>query len=143
MSLVSGSQVSTALNTAPPKKKRGRKSKAEKAREQTPSVAGGRAPTTVSAASDGARGSKKGAGGGQGDDDDEDVDRQEVHVAATAQESTAEQKAEEHRLRGMLINAFTSDQFDRYENWRAAGLNKSAVKRVSTPPPTRAMKKLA
>lgn len=137
MSLVSGSQVSAA---APAKKKRGRKSKAEKAREQTPSVAGGTAATTVSGgASDVGRGSKRGGykGGAAGEDDEEDADGGVVEVAATAQARTAEQKAEEHRLRGMLINAFTPDQFDRYENWRAAGLSKNAVKRVSFMPRTR------
>jgi len=129
MSLVSGSQVSAA----PTKKKRGRKSKAEKAREQTPSVAGGGAPTTISGgASDVGRAGKGGGSkGAAGDEDEEDADREVVEVAATAQARTAEQKAEEHRLRGMLINAFTPEQFDRYENWRAAGLSKNAVKRVS------------
>ena len=133
MSLVSGSQVSGAASRG---KKRGRKSKVEKAREQTPSAAptagagaGDGAQTTISGASDSiVRGSgQKGAKGAPGEEDEE-----EVEVAATAQERTAEQKAEEHRLRGMLINAFTPEQFDRYENWRAAGVSKSAVKRVSS-----------
>lgn len=128
MSLVSGSQVSAA---APPKKKRGRKSKAEKAREQTPSVAGGRAPTAVSGISDGGRGGKGAAGGaGAGGEEGEGDDDGPTEVAATADAMTKEQKEEEHRARGMLINAFSSEQFDRFENWRAANLSKAGVRRV-------------
>lgn len=130
MSLVSGSQVSAA---APVKKKRGRKSKAEKAREQTPSVAGGRAPTAAaSVASEGAaRAAKSVAGatavaGDEGEADEEGP----TEVAATAEVRTKEQKEEEHRARGMLISAFSTDQFDRYENWRAANLSKASVRRV-------------
>lgn len=130
MSLVSGSQVSAA---APAKKKRGRKSKADKAREQTPSVAGGRAPTAASGVSDGAgRGGKSaagGAGGGQGEEGDGDDDGP-TEVAATANTLTKEQKEEEHRARGILINAFSPEQFDRFENWRAANLSKAGVRRL-------------
>ncbi|KAL2159051.1 hypothetical protein VTH06DRAFT_2810 [Thermothelomyces fergusii] len=128
MSLVSGSQVSTA---APLKKKRGRKSKAEKAREQTPSVAGGRAPTAVSGTSEGGgRGSKSVAGGAGGGDDGEGEDEGPTEVAATADVRTKEQKEEEHRLRGMLISALSEDQFYRFENWRAANLSKASVRRL-------------
>lgn len=128
MSLVSGSQVSTA---APLKKKRGRKSKAEKAREQTPSVAGGRAPTAVSGASEvGGRGSKSVAGGAGGGDEGEGEDEGPTEVAAMADVRTKEQKEEEHRLRGMLISALSEDQFYRFENWRAANLSKASVRRV-------------
>ncbi|KAL2019145.1 hypothetical protein VTK56DRAFT_10017 [Thermocarpiscus australiensis] len=136
MSLVSGSQVSAA---APLKKKRGRKPKAEKAREQTPSVAGGRAPTAVSGASDvggGGRALTKGvaggSGGGAGGDDEEGEGGEDgpTEVAATADARTKEQKEEEHRARGMLISAFSEDQFHRYENWRAANLSKASVRRL-------------
>ncbi|AEO55807.1 hypothetical protein MYCTH_2300006 [Thermothelomyces thermophilus ATCC 42464] len=128
MSLVSGSQVSTA---APLKKKRGRKSKAEKAREQTPSVAGGRAPTAVSGVSEGGvRGSKSVAGGAGGGDEGEGEDEGPTEVAATADVRTKEQKEEEHRLRGMLISALSEDQFYRFENWRAANLSKASVRRL-------------
>ncbi|KAK1762200.1 hTAFII28-like protein conserved region-domain-containing protein [Phialemonium atrogriseum] len=121
-SLVSGSQAAAAASAGPVKKKRGRKSKADKAREQTPAL------TTVSGASDVGKGAKSARGGAGAEEEEED--REVVEVAATGQERTAEQKAEEHRLRGMLINAFTPEQFDRYENWRAAGLSKNAVKRL-------------
>ncbi|KAK4444622.1 hTAFII28-like protein conserved region-domain-containing protein [Podospora aff. communis PSN243] len=43
---------------------------------------------------------------------------------------TKEQKEEEHRARGMLINAFSEDQFDRFENWRAANFSKAGVRRL-------------
>ena len=132
MSLVSGSQVSVA---APVKKKRGRKSKAEKAREQTPSVVGGRAPTAASGASDaGGRGSKSVAGGAGGGDEGEGEDEGPTEVAATADVRTKEQKEEEHRMRGMLISAFSGDQFYRFENWRAANLSKASVRRVRSLP---------
>ncbi|KAK1750512.1 transcription initiation factor TFIID-like protein [Echria macrotheca] len=126
MSFVSGSQVSGA----PVKKKRGRKSKAEKAREQTPSVAGGRAPTAVSGMSDGGRGAKSAAGGAGGAEEGEGDDDGPTEVAATAATMTKEQKEEEHRARGMLINAFSPDQFDRFENWRAGNLSKAGVRRL-------------
>ena len=132
MSLVSGSQVSAA---APVKKKRGRKSKAEKAREQTPSVAGGRAPTAASGVSDGGgggRGNKSVAGGAGGGDEGEGDDEGPTEVAATADVRTKEQKEEEHRMRGMLISALSDDQFYRFENWRAANLSKASVRRVRT-----------
>ena len=132
MSFVSGSQVSAA---APPKKKRGRKSKAEKAREQTPSVVGGRAPTAVSGVGDGVggRAGKSAVGGaGAGGDDGEGDDDGPTEVAATTKTLTKEQKEEEHRARNMLINSFNSEQFDRFENWRAANLGKASVRRVGS-----------
>ncbi|KAK4120973.1 TAFII28-domain-containing protein [Parathielavia appendiculata] len=134
MSFVSGSQVSAA---PPLKKKRGRKSKAEKAREQTPSIVGGRAATAFSGVSgDGAggRGSKSVAGGagggGGGGDEGEGEDEGPTEVAATADVRTKEQKEEEHRMRGMLISALSEDQFYRFENWRAANLSKASVRRL-------------
>jgi transcription initiation factor TFIID subunit 11 len=133
LSLVSGSQVSTA---APIKKKRGRKSKAEKAREQTPSVVGGRAATAVSGVSGegGGRGGKSVAGGAGGGEEGEGDDEGPTEVAATADVRTKEQKEEEHRMRGMLISALSEDQFYRFENWRAANLSKASVRRVRTCP---------
>lgn len=133
LSLVSGSQVSAA---APIKKKRGRKSKAEKAREQTPSVAGGRAATAVSGVSGegGGRGGKSVAGGAGGGEEGEGDDEGPTEVAATADVRTKEQKEEEHRMRGMLISALSEDQFYRFENWRAANLSKASVRRVRTCP---------
>lgn len=127
MSLVSGSQVSAA---APAKKKRGRKSKAEKAREQTPSVVGGRAPTTISGISDGGKGAKSATGAAAGGEDGEGDDEGPTEVAVAADIMTKEQKDEEVRLKCMLVQALNPDQFHRYEVWRAAGLNKAAVRKV-------------
>ncbi|KAK4160591.1 transcription initiation factor TFIID-like protein [Cladorrhinum sp. PSN259] len=127
MSLVSGSQVSAA---APFRKKRGRKSKAEKAREQTPSVVGGRATAAGSIISEAGRGGTKSAAGGAGADEGDADDEGPTEVAATAAALTKEQKEEEHRLRSMLIGAFSDDQFDRFENWRAANLSKAVVRRL-------------
>jgi transcription initiation factor TFIID subunit 11 len=143
MSLVSGmggggggSQVGAA-NALPVKKKRGRKSKAEKAamreREQTPSVAGGVARTVVSGISD-ARGRSRAPGtDAAADEEDENIelDRADVQVAATAQETTAEQKQEENKLKNMLVSGFSEAQFDRYSAWRASGFSKSTVRKVS------------
>lgn len=126
MSLVSGSQVSAA-----PKKKRGRKSKADKAREQTPSVVGGRATASLVSGPAGGK-ITAGVGGGKNNEEEggEDENEGPTEVAATAAALTKEQKEEEHRLRGMLIAAFSEDQFDRFENWRAANLSKAAVRRL-------------
>jgi transcription initiation factor TFIID subunit 11 len=121
-SLVSGSQVSA---TGPPKKKRGRKAKNADAgsKEQTPSLVGGRAPTTISAS---------GVDRDQGavdDDDEADGPLQMELVDATAR--TKEQKQEESRLRAHLVEAFDRDQMSRYEIWRASRLPDAVVRRVS------------
>ena len=138
MSLVSGmGGGGSAVSGAPPekiKKKRGRKSKAEKAaamRELTPSVVGGAARSAVSEG----RGRSKAPGGGDGgnaDEEDENIelDRAEVQVAADVQETTAEQQAEENKLRQMLLKSFSDEQFDRYAAWRASGLQKPTVRKV-------------
>jgi len=128
VSLVSGSQVSAV---APLKKKRGRKSKAEKAREQTPSVVGANAPTAISAISDSASRGVKSLVNVVGVGDEGEADEEgPTQVAATADARTQEQKEEEHRARRLLISAFSDEQFNRYENWRAANLSKPAVRRL-------------
>ena len=123
---VSGSAVSATASGAPGKKKRGRKAKnakgaggvGDESKEQTPSLAGGKAATTVS-----------GRGGDQDAEDDEDDEKAEMALEdVTAR--TQEQKQEEVRLRAMLVEAFDSEQYDRYELWRAAKLSESVVKRV-------------
>jgi transcription initiation factor TFIID subunit 11 len=134
-----GSQVSSAP-AQPLKKKRGRKSKAEKAamaeREQTPSVAGGTARSAISDVRGGGRGSRAPGQDAAADEEDENIelDRADVQVAAKVQETTAEQKAEENRLRHMLIDNFSEAQFERYEAWRASGFSKSTVRKVSRLP---------
>lgn len=117
---VSGSAVSTTASGAP-KKKRGRKAKNAKqddSSEATPSLVGGRAPTAVSGQ------------GGEKEDDDEDDEKAEMALEDVVAR-TQEQKQEEIRLRAMLVEAFDSQQYNRYELWRAAKLADSVVKRVS------------
>lgn len=124
VSHVSGSAVSATASGAPGKKKRGRKAKnakgaGDESKEQTPSLVGGKAPTTVS-----------GQGGDKDLEDDEDDDKAEMALEdVTAR--TQEQKQEEVKLRAMLVEAFDREQYDRYELWRAAKLSESVVKRVS------------
>ncbi|KEY68049.1 hypothetical protein S7711_06960 [Stachybotrys chartarum IBT 7711] len=117
---VSGSAVSAAASGAP-KKKRGRKAKNAKgneSREQTPSQAGGKAATQVS-----------GQGGDKDGDDDDDDEKAEMALEQVGAR-TEEQKQEEIRLRAMLVEAFDSEQYNRYELWRAAKLSDAVVKRV-------------
>lgn len=124
---VSGSQVSGLTASGAPKKKRGRKAKNAKAdenKEGTPSLVGGKASTSVS-----------GQGGGGGDKDAEEDDDEDTGEMALEDvvARTQEQKQEEIRLRAMLVEAFDSEQYERYEHWRAAKLADSVVKRVSSP----------
>ncbi|KAF5021328.1 hypothetical protein F66182_6628 [Fusarium sp. NRRL 66182] len=103
-----------------PKKKRGRKAKHAKqddASEAATSLVGGRAPTAVSGQ------------GGEKEDDDEDDEKAEMALEDVVAR-TQEQKQEEIRLRAMLVEAFDTAQYNRYELWRAAKLSDSVVKRV-------------
>ena len=133
VSMVSGSAVSVS---APVKKKRGRKSKAEKAREAaekegTPSVVGGRAMTVASGRSGAGRGAQS-AVGEDGADEEEEDDRDIKTKMGVAQfERSREEREEEKRLRFMLVQQMDKDQAERYEMWHAAKLTESVVKRVS------------
>ncbi|KAH6893052.1 hypothetical protein B0T10DRAFT_400765 [Thelonectria olida] len=117
---VSGSAVSGVTAGGAPKKKRGRKAKNAKNADddQASSLAGGRAATNVS-----------GQGGDKEGEDDEDDDKAEMALEDVVAR-TQEQKQEEIRLRAMLVEAFDSQQYNRYELWRAAKLADSVVKRV-------------
>ncbi|KHN94965.1 transcription initiation factor TFIID subunit 11 [Metarhizium album ARSEF 1941] len=119
-SIVSGGAHSAAASGVA-RKKRGRKSKNAKGDEGegTPSLVGGRAPTSVS-----------GQGGDkEAEDDEDDEENGEMAVEASGAR-TQEQKQEEIRLRAMLVEAFDSEQYNRYELWRAAKLSDAVVKRV-------------
>lgn len=70
------------------------------------------------------------AGDKDGDDEDDD-ERAEMAVENVGAARTQEQKQEEIRLRAMLVEAFDSNQYDRYELWRAAKLSDAVTKRVS------------
>ncbi|KAL8377924.1 hypothetical protein RB595_008553 [Gaeumannomyces hyphopodioides] len=152
MSIVSGSQVSAVGSAAgpPAKKKRGRKSKADKAREareQTPSLLNGRSGAGGAAGGGGGGSVLSGVGGGgvdgrsttggqgggagggdQADDDDDENDV--VHMSITSTRRSEAQTAEEKRLRAMLTRCMDTDQFDRFGNWRAAKLPDQVVRRV-------------
>ncbi|PNY30061.1 Uncharacterized protein TCAP_00035, partial [Tolypocladium capitatum] len=119
-SIVSGSAVSGTTAGGAPKKKRGRKSRhpmGDESAEQTPSLVSGKAPTTVS-----------GQGADKEGDDDDDDEKEEMALEDVVAR-TQEQKQEEIRLRAMLVEAFDSEQYNRYELWRAAKLSDAVVKR--------------
>lgn len=120
VSMISGSAVSAA----PVKKKRGRKSKAEKAREQTPSVVGGRAMTAVSGVSGGG---EKGAAADAAADDDDDVN---VTMGVANAVRTAEEKVEEKERLRVLTSQMDQDQLERYEMFRASRVSDAVIKRV-------------
>ncbi|KAI1415411.1 TAFII28-domain-containing protein [Hypoxylon sp. FL1857] len=128
MSLVSGSQVSGA----PAKKKRGRKSKAERAseaaaealRDGSPSVVGGRAPTVLSNVS----------GNNASKDVDGDTRKEEEfeipeNMASMSAARTKEQIEEDKELQALLKSQMTPEQFARYEVWHRQTLKNADVKR--------------
>ncbi|KAI2466070.1 TAFII28-domain-containing protein [Annulohypoxylon bovei var. microspora] len=128
MSLVSGSQVSGA----PAKKKRGRKSKAERASEAaaeamrygSPSVVGGRAPTVLSNVS----------GNNAGKDADADKEKEEEfempeNMASMSTARTQEQVQEQEELKSFVKSQMDPVQFARYEVWHRQTLKPQDVKR--------------
>lgn len=128
MSLVSGSQVSAA----PTKKKRGRKSKAERAneaaaeamRDGSPSVAGGRAPTVLSNIS----GNNAGKDAEAEDRKEEEFEIPE-NMASTSVVRTKEQMETEKELLAYLKTLMDGPQFNRYEVWHRQTLKNADVKR--------------
>lgn len=123
-SAASGSAVSSNRK---PAKKRGPKAKSAQGgepAERTPSLvsgANGKGPAQATA----------GAGEREGDDEEEeDDDDKEFMALEDVVARTQEQKQEEIRLRAMLVEAFDSEQYNRYELWRAAKLSDAVVKRV-------------
>lgn len=138
MSMVSGahSAISNTQSNAPLKKKRGRKSKVEKARELaerqgTPSVVGGRAGTVGSGVSGGA-GAKSTAEAEEEEDEEEEDDKDLKTKMGMAQfKDSFGQRDTEKKLRAQLATMMDKDQAERYEIWRASKLTESVVKRVS------------
>lgn len=115
-------------------KKRGRKSKADKAREAaekegTPSVVGGRAMTVASGRS-GAGGARSAVDGDGPDDDEEDEKDIKAKMGVAQFERSREEREEEKRLRFMLVQQMDADQAERYEMWHAAKLTEATVRRV-------------
>ncbi|CAK7225321.1 hypothetical protein SBRCBS47491_005848 [Sporothrix bragantina] len=143
-SLVSGGPSSVAGGSAvaaPGKKRRGRKSKAEKLREQTPSVVGvgGRASSVAggggagSAVNGSGPKSTTGAPGdaAAGDDDDNDGgDGDMPDSGAAASKRTDEERKEEKRLRAALVACMDNDQYERISAWRAAKLPDAVIRRL-------------
>lgn len=143
-SFVSGGPSSVAGGTASvsTKKKRGRKPKADKLREQTPSVvgAGGRGTTAASAVSgtSGANGggpkSSTGAPGdaqaGGEDDDNDGGDGDMPDSGAATAKRTDEERKEEKRLRAALVACMDADQYERISAWRAAKLPDAVIRRL-------------
>lgn len=138
-SMVSGSAVSATGggSSARVPRKRGRKSKAEKAREAaekegTPSVAGGKALTVASGRSGGGGGGARSAVDGDGPEDDEEDDAAVKAKMGVAQfERSREEREEEKKLRFMLVQQMDADQAERYEMWHAAKFAEASVRRVS------------
>lgn len=132
MSFVSGSQVS---NAAPIKKKRGRKSKAEKARlerEQTPSLAAGKAYSAVGGRSDVGPGRSNAPNGEEGAEEDENIELdKDLRMTVTEDVLTEKEKAEWREKEQLLKDNFSEQQQSRYEQQRAVGLQKSTVRKVS------------
>lgn len=126
---INGSQVSGV----PARKKRGRKSKAERAseaaaeamRDGSPSVVGGRAGTVVSTTTGGRRHRKDDDANAEKDGEDEVPESMTVTSAAR----TKEQLAEEEELKALLKSQMDVHQFRRYEVWRSATLRPADVKR--------------
>ncbi|PSR85773.1 hTAFII28-like protein conserved region-domain-containing protein [Coniella lustricola] len=115
-------------------KKRGRKSKADKAREAaekegTPSVVGGRAMTVASGRS-GAGGARSAIDGEGPDDDEEDEKDIKAKMGVAQFERSREEREEEKRLRFMLVQQMDADQAERYEMWHAAKLTEATVRRI-------------
>ncbi|KAK8017392.1 hypothetical protein PG993_013718 [Apiospora rasikravindrae] len=129
MSLVSGSQVSAA----PAKKKRGRKSKAERAREAeeaarggSPSVVGGAAASVeeevaVVAATREGDGARDDGGAGAFDIPE--------NMASKAAARSKEQVKEDERLRALLKQRMTDDQFHRYEVWHQSKITLANIRK--------------
>lgn len=141
VSIVSGSAVSATGGASSSRyganKKRGRKTKAEKAREVadkegTPSVVGGKALTVASGKSGAGGGGARSAVDGDGPDDDEEDEKDVKAKMGVAQfERSREEREEDKKLRFMLVQQMDADQAERYEMWHAAKLTEATVRRVS------------
>lgn len=132
-SMVSGSAVSATGSRVP--RKRGRKSKADKAREAadkegTQSVVGGKA-LTVNSGRSGDGGARSALDGDGPDDDDEDDAAVKAKMGIAQFERSREEREEEKKLRFMLVQQMDSDQAERYEMWHAAKFAEATVRRVS------------
>ncbi|OAA55503.1 2-hydroxyacid dehydrogenase [Niveomyces insectorum RCEF 264] len=123
-SFVSGGQSAA---TVPIKKRRGRKPKADKIREQTPSILGSKAL----AAAGGVSGPKSNAGvPGDVAAEDDDGDGDVPDSGAATAKRTDEERKEEKRLRAALVACMDFDQYERISAWRAAKLPDAVIRRL-------------
>lgn len=116
MSLVSGITLEV-----PGKKKRGRKPK-NVGGDDASSALGGRAATAVSVLSGQGRVSRAMTA----EEEDEGGDEADVTIV----KRTNEEEKKEAEQRSMLVQAFTPEQYRRYERWRVAKLSDAVVRRV-------------
>ncbi|KAL5606627.1 hypothetical protein BROUX41_003025 [Berkeleyomyces rouxiae] len=126
MSIVSGSQVST---TERPKKKRGRKSKKELAENASFGDGSSGVAGPASTVGGGSNAPTKESGKKQQEEEEEQLGPLQMELVDSSA-GTKEKKQEENRLRGMLVEAFDPEQYNRYERWRAAKLAESTVRKV-------------
>lgn len=122
MSIVSGSGPG-------PKRKKGRKSKGGKGNDDTASVNGKKAKSTVSADGAGGAGRKRRASTAAEEEEEEDGGEE---MALNVDAASKEEKAKEERRRQVLVRAFekNGEQFSRYEAWRSSKLGDATVRRI-------------
>ncbi|CAK7203839.1 hypothetical protein SEUCBS139899_006588 [Sporothrix eucalyptigena] len=132
-SLVSGGPSSVAGGSAvaaPGKKRRGRKSKAEKLREQTPSAVGSRATPAAGSTVGGPKSATGAPGAADAVPDEDDGDGDMPDSGAAASKRTDEERKEEKRLRAALVACMDNDQYERISAWRAAKLPDAVIRRL-------------
>ena len=105
-----------------PKKKRGRKPKANLGDDE--SALGGNAKSAVSGTSGGRKRKQSIASV-----DEEEEGGEEMAVEMVARSEEEKQKEVAHR--NMLVNALDPDQFERYSAWRSSKLSEAVTRRVS------------
>lgn len=119
----SASLVSGVSGRSGTKRKRPRKSKAQA--EDESSTVGGTAKSAVSANS--GRGRARASREASADDEDEEGGG-ETAVTMVARTDEEKKKEKEHKV--LLLSVLDSDQFQRYEAWRASKLADAVVRRV-------------
>lgn len=112
------------------KRGRGGRRKANDARSATGTSATGTERGKQAGSATGHPSAVNGAGADEEDaDEDEEDGAQDAVLEAGAIPDEAQQKVERENLR-MLIEAFDTEQADRYDMWRRVKLNKAVVRRV-------------
>lgn len=95
-------------------------------------MVGGRG--TIAGSDVGGRGGTKGSVAGAEDEDGEAAEAAENdgpgEVAATVSSLTNEQQAAKKKATGVLVSTFPPETFKRYENWRAANMQRTSIRKV-------------